>query len=124
MPRRRTQKTEEATTVEEVIENAPGIEPGAEGAVAPVQSTTEETPSAADGTSAPGPYQGDDAPKIEDPPVRTGRPDTPIAQVLTAGAGAHTPPDPDEFDKEGRPRRDETEAMTTASGDDADGDDS
>lgn len=91
-------------SVEETIENADGLEPGAEGAVAPVQSTTDETPSAADETSAPGPYQGDDAPKSNDPPVRTDRPDVPIAQVLASGAGEHTPPDPDEYDAEGRPR--------------------
>lgn len=114
MARKRTTEHTEATSVEETIENADGIEAGAEGAVAPVQSTTEETPSAADESSAPGPYQGDDAPKPEDPPVRAAKPDTPIAQVLVEGAGAHTPPDPDEFDKEGRPRRPETEAMQEA----------
>lgn len=97
-------KATEATTVEETIENAEGIEAGAEGAVAPVQSTTETQPSEADTSSAPGPYQGEGAPRSEDPPVRAANPDTPIAQVLTAGAGEHTPPDPDEFDSQGRPK--------------------
>lgn len=69
-----------------------------------VQSTTEATPSAADESPAPGPYKGPDAPKAEDPPVRAAKPDTPIAQVLTAGAGEHTPPDPKEFAPSGRPR--------------------
>lgn len=121
MARKRTTEHTEATSVEETIENADGIEAGAEGAVAPVQSTTEETPSAADESSAPGPYQGDDAPKPEDPPVRAAKPDTPIAQVLVEGAGAHTPPDPDEFDKEGRPRREGVTASDETSP--ADGDD-
>lgn len=85
-------------SVEETIKNDPDLEPGP-GAV---QSTTEETPSRADETSAPGPYTGDDAPKVDDPPVRTTDPDQPIAQTLAAGAGEHTPPDPDVFDKEGR----------------------
>jgi hypothetical protein len=31
-------------------------------------------------------------------------PDVPIAQVLAAGSGEHTPADPKVFDKEGRPR--------------------
>lgn len=119
MARKRT-TVEESTSVEETIENAPGIEPGAEGAVAPVQSTTEETPRAADETSAPNVVSDE----IEAPPVSTAKPDVPIAQVLVAGAGEHTPPDPDEFDKEGRPRRDETEAQRVASGDADDEDDS
>jgi hypothetical protein len=42
----------------------------------------------------------------EQPPVRTSQPDTPIAQTLTAGAGEHTPPDPDKYDEEGRPKPD------------------
>lgn len=40
----------------------------------------------------------------EDPPVRTARPDTPIAASLAAGAGEHRPPDPDQFDRDGRPK--------------------
>lgn len=95
---------EESGSVEETIEKAKGIDPGSLLASPPVQSTTEVTPSKADETSAPGPYAGDDAPKLEDPPVRAAHPDTPIAQSLAAGAGAHTPPDPDEFAPSGRPR--------------------
>jgi hypothetical protein len=40
----------------------------------------------------------------ERPPVATQKPDVPIAQTLAAGAGEHTPPDPDEFDQAGRPK--------------------
>jgi hypothetical protein len=65
-----------------------------------VQSTTEATPAKADETSTPNALDA----KPEDPPVRAARPDTPIAQTLSAGAGEHTPPDPKQFDKEGRPR--------------------
>jgi hypothetical protein len=64
-----------------------------------VQSTTTKTPAEADKTSA---NTALDA-KSEDPPVRAGKPDTPIAQTLAAGAGAHTPPDPDVFGPDGRP---------------------
>jgi hypothetical protein len=39
----------------------------------------------------------------ERPPFATGRPDVPILSGLAAGPGAHTPPDPDEFDAMGRP---------------------
>jgi hypothetical protein len=90
-------------SVEETIENAKDLDPGE--AVRPpgVQSTTEATPSEADESSAPGPYRGDGAPKLEDPPVRAALPETPIAQTLAAGAGAHQPPDPDMFGPDGRP---------------------
>jgi hypothetical protein len=90
----------EESSVEATIKSAKGITPGAEGAVAPVQSTTKETPAKADESSYP---NAQDA-KPEDPPVRAAKPDTPIAQVLTEGAGEHTPPDPDEFAPSGRPR--------------------
>jgi hypothetical protein len=65
-----------------------------------VQSTTDATPSPADETSMPNHLNTE----TEQPPVRTGRPDTPIAQTMAAGAGAHTPPDPDVFGPDGRPR--------------------
>jgi hypothetical protein len=93
---------DESTSVAETIEKAPGIEPGYEGETpsTSVQSTTEETPAEADKSSYP---NAQDA-KSEDPPVRAAKPDTPVAQTLTAGAGEHTPPDSEEFDKEGRPR--------------------
>ena len=95
-------KGAESSSVAETIENAPGIEPGYanEDASTAVQSTTEETPADADKSSYPNAMDA----KPEDPPVRAAQPDTPIAQTLTAGAGEHTPPDPDEFDSEGRPR--------------------
>lgn len=104
-PTRSTRATATATTgesesVEKTIENAPGITPGNVKAQAVVQSTTEETPSEADKTPAPNVINTEN----EQPPVRTSKPDTPIAQTLTAGAGEHTPPDPEVYDKEGRPR--------------------
>lgn len=99
MARPRTQQNE-SESVQETIERAPGIEPGNISETAVVQSTTDVTPAEADKSSLPNAMDA----KPEDPPVRASRPDTPIAQTLTAGAGEHTPPDPDEFDKEGRPR--------------------
>jgi hypothetical protein len=74
-----------------------------------VQSITESTPAEADKSPLPNAMDA----KPEDPPVRASKPDTPIAQVLAAGAGAHTPPDPEEYDPEGRPwgaRKDERKA--------------
>ena len=50
-----------------------------------VTSTTDTVAAPADGTSAPGPYRNLN---IERPPVSTTKPDVPIAQSLTAGAGA------------------------------------
>jgi len=50
-------------------------------------TTTEETPAKADTTSNPIPNDA----QANQPPVRTNRPDVPIAQVLAAGAGAHEP---------------------------------
>jgi hypothetical protein len=94
------EKKAEEHTLEETIKKAPGIEPGNVLASAVVQSTTDKTPAEADKSSLPNAMDA----KPEDPPVRASKPDTPIAQTLTAGAGAHTPPDPDEYDKEGRPR--------------------
>jgi hypothetical protein len=102
--------TEEHSSVAETIEAAPGIEPGNISEVVAVQSTTEETPAEADKTSAPNALDA----KPEDPPVRAAKPDTPIAQTLTAGAGAHTPPDPDMFDKDGRPKTVSGESVSDA----------
>jgi hypothetical protein len=93
-------KKAEASSVEETIKKAPGIEPGNLVAAPVVQSTTDKTPAEADKSSLPNAMDA----KPEDPPVRASKPDTPIAQTLTAGAGEHTPPDPDVYDKEGRPR--------------------
>ena len=90
----------ESASVEETIKKAPGIDPGNVQATAVVQSTTEKTPAEADKSSLPNAMDA----KPEDPPVRAAKPDTPIAQTLAAGAGEHTPPDPEMFDKDGRPR--------------------
>jgi hypothetical protein len=38
------------------------------------------------------------------PPYKTNRPDEPIITALATGAGAHTPPDPDEVDADGYSR--------------------
>src|SRR4051812_44817081 len=66
-----------------------------------VQSTTEATPSPADETSMPNHLNTEH----EQPPVRTAKPDTPIAQTLVAGSGEHTPPDPETFGPDGRLRQ-------------------
>ena len=76
------------------------IDEGEAAGPATVQSTTTVTPAEADKSSLPNAMDA----KSEDPPVRASKPDTPIAQTLAAGAGAHTPPDPEEFAPSGRPR--------------------
>jgi hypothetical protein len=63
-----------------------------------VASTTEATPSPADETSMPNHLNTEH----EQPPVRSSRPDVPLAQTLTAGAGEHTPPDPKVWGPDGR----------------------
>lgn len=72
-------------------------------------TTTDVTPAEADKTSAP---NANDA-KANQPPVRTNRPDVPIAQVLTSGAGAHTPPDDPHIGSDGRFYADADEAKAT-----------
>lgn len=49
------------------------------------QERTSTAPKEADKTSSPVPNDAE----ANDPPVRTNRPDVPIAQVLTSGAGEH-----------------------------------
>ena len=92
-------KAKEYESVEETIAAAKGVDPGNIVTSSVVQSTTKVTPAEADKTSLPNAMDA----KPEDPPVRASKPDTPIAQTLAAGAGAHTPPDPAEYDSEGRP---------------------
>ena len=79
-----------------------GMKAGEAAGPATVQSTTEKTPAEADKSSLPNAMDA----KTNDPPVRAGEPDIPIAQTLAAGSGAHTPPDPDEFGPDGRPKGD------------------
>jgi hypothetical protein len=67
-----------------------------------VQSITESLPAASPASKDVGPSAPDK--ESEAPPLHTARPDVPIAQVLAAGAGEHTPPDPKVFDSEGRPK--------------------
>jgi hypothetical protein len=54
----------------------------------------------ADKSSSPVPNDA----QLEDPPVRTARPDVPIAVSSAVGAGQHVPPDPEKYTPEGRPR--------------------
>ncbi len=60
----------------------------------------------ADKTSYPVPNDAE----INDPPLRTNRPDVPIVRTLATGAGAHEPPSPDEVHPDGRPVYDEVAA--------------
>lgn len=60
----------------------------------------KEPEHAADQSSVPGP----EYPPADRPPVATTRPDEEIVQSLVTGAGAHTPPDPEKYDAEGRLR--------------------
>lgn len=50
-------------------------------------AVTHETPAEADKTSVPNALDAE----ANQPPVRTNRPDVPIAQSLGSGAGAHEP---------------------------------
>jgi hypothetical protein len=63
---------------------------------------TAEPSREADKTSYPVPNDA----QPEDPPVRTTRPDVPIAVSLASGAGEHMPPDPERYTPDGRPRLD------------------
>lgn len=89
---------DEGNSPAEVIEEHDDLEAGAVG-LSVVQSTTEATPREGDETPMPNKLETEPA-----APVSTQEPDEPIAQTLAAGAGEHTPPDPEKFDKEGRPR--------------------
>lgn len=54
----------------------------------------------ADQTSYPVPNDAE----LDDPPLRSSRPDVGIVQSLATGAGAHNPPDAEKYDAQGRPR--------------------
>jgi hypothetical protein len=69
---------------------------------------TDEAPAQDDKVGA---VIGDAGP--EDSPVRTQRPDQPIAAVMAGGVGEHKPADPDVFDRDGRYRGDVTVADNT-----------
>jgi hypothetical protein len=91
---------ESSGSVAETIDKASDIDIGNEGVQVPaVQSTTESAPREGDKTSMPNKLETEPA-----VPVSTQRTDEPIAQTMAGGAGEHTPPDPDKFDKEGRPK--------------------
>jgi hypothetical protein len=79
-----------------------GIKEGEPAGPPGVQSTTEALPASSPGSKDLTPAAPDTDP--EAPPLHTGKPDVPIAQTLAAGSGEHTPPDPKEYDKQGRPR--------------------
>jgi hypothetical protein len=92
---------EAAVSMDERIENAKGVDKPEEHGVASVQSVTVELPDESPGSKEVGPSAPDTNP--EAPPLHTGKPDEPIAQVLAAGSGQHTPPDPEVFGPDGRP---------------------
>ena len=87
----------EAASVEETARRRRASDAGSVAPTPVVQSTTEVTPAEADKSSLPNALDA----KAEDPPVRASLPDTPIAQTLAAGAGEHTPPDPQVFGQGG-----------------------
>ena len=62
-----------------------------------VYPVTDQAPARDDQIGA---VVGDAGP--EDSPVRTQKPDQPIAAVMAGGVGEHKPPDSDEFDRDGR----------------------
>lgn len=78
--------------------DAPVVGPPAEGEPEPDQPKASELKHA---DAVPGPDVFDA--ESNDPPVRTDRPDVPVVSVLKEGAGAHTPPNPDEIGPDGRP---------------------
>ena len=69
---------------------------------------TEDAPTRDDQIGA---VVGDAGP--EDSPVRTQRPDQPIAAVMAGGVGEHKPPDSDVHDPDGRFKGDVTVADNT-----------
>jgi len=73
---------------------------------------TNETPAEADETSVPNAMDA----KADDAPVRTNRPDVPIAQVLAAGAGEHMPNTDPHIGADGRFYADADEAAATREG--------
>jgi len=77
-----------------------------------VVSTTKEMPAKADETSYPIPNDAE----LNQPPVRTHRPDVAIAQTLAAGAGEHVPPSSDEVYASGRAKYDEVAASNAGDG--------
>jgi hypothetical protein len=111
----RNQKDQQAAEVTQAAVDAPQASPadadikGAEmasdnkdlaGGRTDGQILTSEPPAEADKSSYP---VAADA-KSHQPPVRSTRADVPIAVSMASGAGAHTPPDPGEYDAQGRPR--------------------
>lgn len=78
-------------------------------AAAGAVTVTEETPANADKTSNP----VDNDAKSNQPPVRTNRPDVPIAQTLAAGAGAHEPETDPNIGADGRFYADKADAKAT-----------
>jgi hypothetical protein len=77
--------------------NKPGDSPVA-GGRADGAILTAEPPAEADKSSYAGPGDAE----AEQPPVRTTRPDVPIAVSMATGAGQHVPPDPEKYDEAGR----------------------
>ena len=92
MAQSKTQGTTDLAEATPVVA-APVEQVGDQGVVAPKSLKN------ADAVSGPGISDAE----MEDDPVRTGRPDVPVAVTLATGAGAHTPPDPDKVAPDGRP---------------------
>lgn len=82
-----------------------------------VGTVTTATPAEADKTSDPGP--GDAKPN--QPPVRTNRPDVPIADSLAAGAGAHEGRELDQVVEVAEPTGEGSKTVTREVAVDADG---
>lgn len=78
-------------------------------ALSKANKTNEFDPSEAYPVTDQAPAQDDQTAAVvgdashEDSPVRTARPDVPIAAAMAGGVGQHRPPNPDEFDRDGRP---------------------
>jgi hypothetical protein len=92
----------ESGSVDETIKGAKGLDTDKGRVVTTVQSTTTSLPEESPASKEVGPSAPDT--ENEAPPLHTSQPDVPIAQTLAAGAGEHTPPDPEVFDSMGRPR--------------------
>jgi hypothetical protein len=90
------------TAAQQDVEGAESVNKPADSPVAGGRADgpilTAEPPAEADKSSYAGPGDAE----AEQPPVRTTRPDVPIAVSMATGAGQHVPPDPDKYDAEGR----------------------
>lgn len=99
------QKKNEDTEITQPAADAGGVE-GADPGTSLARAADEklhpsgEPKREADKSSYPVPNDA----QLDDPPLRSSRPDIGIVQSLATGAGAHNPPDPEKYDAQGRPR--------------------